>query len=127
MLNTIKLNKNRLEDFAYEFSSSDLFEDGEGINEEFLLLYTKASELAYEKYKKEYNEEPEFPYDPDFSGLIAKYFTPILFEKYKEFYIEEEHDEDDIEMVNSASFYAIQNGEKIILIEDINGKMVYGW
>jgi hypothetical protein len=59
--------------------------------------------------------------------LIAQFFTPILLGQYDQFYIEEDVDENLKDTVNSACFYAIQNGEKFILIQNIHGKMVYGW
>jgi hypothetical protein len=116
-MNTIKLNQTQLENLTYEIASS--ISEIEEKNEELNLLFIKAVEMAYPVYKKEYNEEPNIDFDPEFSIIISDFLTKLLIEKYDELFIDE--DLDDNGMAISACFYSFKKCEKHILIKDVCG------
>lgn len=123
-MRTIQLDKVSLEDFIYQFTSSELLEDGEGLSEDLLKLYTKASDAARLKYKKTYDEEPEMPFDAEFAGFTAAYLIPLLQNAYDAFHIEEKTAEGSGRVV-SASFCATKNGDRFVLIDDVNDIIDY--
>ena len=84
-MNTIKLTQAQFENLTYKLASSA--SEMEETSEEFNVLFTKAVEMAYPLYKKEYSEEPDIDFDPEFSSLISDFLTKLenqrnLYPKY---------------------------------------------
>lgn len=121
-MNTIKLNGEDLENICYELAANG--SEVEETEEEFNILYGRAMEESYLKYKKEFKEDPDSCFDPDFSEIMAVILPKILIIEYEEFYIEEETDKRDEDYVKLACFYAVKNGEKHILIKNVTN-LVY--